>query len=283
MKYVRGWITKPPPTFILGVGAQKAGTSWLFQYLKRVRHSDMPGHKEFHVWDVLDFPSAQKYRSPEIPRHSHDARVRDMVEDPEKYFDFFSARLTESRITADITPNYAGLGVERLRMINDEFASRGIQVKSILLVRDPVSRCVSAFRMVRARRDARLSRQSSPADMDEAFLRYALSEDCEVRTRYESTWAANDEAFGADHVHVEFFESLFTEKALTRLDKFLCSHGWHKLRERQYNTASPDQTWQPQPDALAQVAHQYRSTYDYVLSRAPECRAAWRGFELLDN
>ena len=35
--------------FVLGIGAQKAGTTWLYEYLKAQNHSNMGFTKEYHV------------------------------------------------------------------------------------------------------------------------------------------------------------------------------------------------------------------------------------------
>lgn len=274
-------LIKPRKTFVLGVGAQKAGTSWLFQYMRSLRYSKMPDHKEFHVWDALDSPKARKYLGPDIPRHAHDARVREMVDDPDVYFDYFCSHFSEGRITGDITPNYAGLSVERLRMIEAGFAERGVRVKSVLLLRDPVSRCVSAFRMVRARRDERKGRTLTPEQMESMFLRYAMSEECEVRTRYERTWLRNDEVMGTRRVHVELFEQLFTESAMNGLDRFLGSYGWHGKARQYVNPGNFEQKWIPSLEARTDVARNYRSTYDFVVGRRPEVQDLWSGYTLL--
>ena len=41
------------PVFILGVGAQKSGTSWFCQQLQKSPQIDMGAHKEYHVWDKV--------------------------------------------------------------------------------------------------------------------------------------------------------------------------------------------------------------------------------------
>ena len=41
-------------TFLLGVGAQKAGTSWLHDQLNRRRDADFGFLKEYHVFDALE-------------------------------------------------------------------------------------------------------------------------------------------------------------------------------------------------------------------------------------
>ena len=45
--------------FILGVGCQKGGTSWLHSQLDKSHHTDFGFLKEYHVFDVLDVPECK--------------------------------------------------------------------------------------------------------------------------------------------------------------------------------------------------------------------------------
>ena len=47
---------KSKNTFILGLGFQKCGTSWLYRYLQQCRKFDGGELKEYHVWDAIDIP-----------------------------------------------------------------------------------------------------------------------------------------------------------------------------------------------------------------------------------
>ena len=44
-------------TFLLGLGAQKAGTAWMHRYLESSPQCDPGFRKEYHVWDAVDLPS----------------------------------------------------------------------------------------------------------------------------------------------------------------------------------------------------------------------------------
>lgn len=41
------------PIFLLGVGAQKAGTTLLYDYIKNDPNSNLGILKEYHIWDAL--------------------------------------------------------------------------------------------------------------------------------------------------------------------------------------------------------------------------------------
>lgn len=149
-------------TFLLGVGAQKAGTTWLHDYLSHSPQADLGFTKEYHVFDSLTLPGSTKFRklitrqaikdledphSIGTPRPSVTRAA--FLYDQEIYFDYFAGLLKRDgiRLTGDITPSYSGLSEETLLRIRDGFAARGIAVKPVFLMRDPVDRLQSMVRM----------------------------------------------------------------------------------------------------------------------------------------
>ena len=68
-------------TFLLGLGAQKAGTAWMHRYLESSPQCDPGFRKEYHVWDAVDLPSGRVVRE-RIERQGGD-RARFLV-DPEQ-------------------------------------------------------------------------------------------------------------------------------------------------------------------------------------------------------
>ena len=41
-------------TFILGIGAQRCGTTWFYEYLSQYENFNGGFAKEYHIWDALD-------------------------------------------------------------------------------------------------------------------------------------------------------------------------------------------------------------------------------------
>src|SRR3954451_14413565 len=140
-----------PGTFLLGVGCQKGGTAWLHRYLEASPQCDPGFRKEYHVWDALDLESGRLARE-RIEKQG--GRRAEFLVEPERYFDYFAGLLEPDaiRLTADITPAYAALSVERLRMVRDGFTARGVRQVAVYLVRDPVERIWSAARLDIGRR-----------------------------------------------------------------------------------------------------------------------------------
>src|SRR5436309_3929499 len=133
------------PEFLC-VGAQKAGTSWLYRQL--AEHPDfwMPPVKELHYFDELSrIPGAASAR----PRDERDRRFLESIKrlsershiDLEGY-----ARLFEAKgllLSGDITPAYSMLHDEVIERIGSHFQ----KLKVIFLARDPVERAWSQLSM----------------------------------------------------------------------------------------------------------------------------------------
>nr|WP_321525350.1 hypothetical protein [uncultured Cohaesibacter sp.] len=120
-------------TFILLLGAQKCGTSWLHEYLKQSPRFGQGFSKEYHIWDALDIGILHGNRVDPVTLDTlaSDQKVKQsqrfrMQNEEGYYFDYFTSLFTEDvTITADITPSYSGLKAERLRSIKQKFAERG--------------------------------------------------------------------------------------------------------------------------------------------------------------
>ena len=133
------------PDFLC-VGAQKAGTSWLYRQLESHPDFWMPPVKELHYFDELSRVS---------PVHSARARDevgRDFLEnvkclsaqshlDLEHYGRLFEAK--RSLISGDITPAYSTLTDEIIERVVNHFPN----MKVVFLARDPVERAWSQLSM----------------------------------------------------------------------------------------------------------------------------------------
>lgn len=251
------------PTFALGLGAQKSGTAWMHRYLESSGQCDPGFRKEYHVWDAVDLPSGRVVRE-RIERQG--GQRAQFLGDPEEYFDYFTGLLApdEIRLTADITPAYAGLSVERLAMIRDGFASRGVRAVAVYLMRDPVERVWSAVRM-----DLRRRGVDRPGAVEERLLAVTADDQYAGRTRYETTIARADEAFGREHVWYGFYERLFDVGTLTDLCGFLGIDAPTPDFGREVN-ASPKGDGDLAAETVAHLVELFAPTYDAVAARFPE-------------
>ncbi|MEC8213994.1 MAG: hypothetical protein VX069_02885 [Cyanobacteriota bacterium] len=142
--------------FILGVGAQKAGTTWLASQLEKANFFSNGGVKEFHVFNKL-LTKNKRTNNPyklikraNINRHIKQRLKQEqellisprmlMRLSPSAYFDFFDylyLRQQDVSHVGDITPAYSTLGSTKFSLIREGLLSKNFQPKVIFLMRDP--------------------------------------------------------------------------------------------------------------------------------------------------
>ena len=140
-------MTERNGTFVLGLGAQKAGSSWLYAQLNSRRDSDFGFLKEYHIHDARTLPEAgfsnRRKRSLIKPRTWRRQRF---IAQPKRYYDYFASLLRRPgiQLTGDITPSYSALSVGTLKDIKANFEQRQISLRPVFLMRDPIERIISS-------------------------------------------------------------------------------------------------------------------------------------------
>jgi hypothetical protein len=264
-------------TFLLGVGCQKGGTAWLHRYLEASPQCDPGFRKEYHVWDALDLDSGRLARE-RIEKQGGERAA--FLAEPERYFDYFAGLLAPDaiRLTADITPAYAALSVDRLRMIRDGFAGRGVRPASVYLVRDPVERIWSAARMDIGRRGAEAT-EDAETWISRMYERPMYAD----RTRYDLTMEALEGSFGRDQVFYGLYERLFSAETLAPLCEFL-GIDFHEPDTGRHVNASPKAEGADLPeDTRRTIARHFAPVYAAVQRRFPDLDLArlWPSMRLL--
>lgn len=208
-------------TMILGVGAQKAGTSWIFDYLADDPNVFAPPVKEFHffnAWlrpqlcggydDRFDDLLRRVERSPNRllqPRRLAALRARvAMTEDRIGYLSYFAANIGDRPAMTEISPCYSLLHGNDFRKVKRYFAAAGVTVKPVFIMRDPVERHYSERRM----------RERDTEGLHDAKGRFETSlrlKGLYLRGRYDRTIRALWRAFGEDGVAIAFYETLFSD------------------------------------------------------------------------
>ena len=126
------------PDFLC-VGAQKAGTSWLYRQVEA--HSDfwMPPMKELHYLDNLN--RTRRFR-PSRSRDARDVRFLDIMKNlsAQSYLDLENyARLFQHKgalLSGDVSPAYSKLSDEVIQRVINYFPN----IKVIFIARDHVER-----------------------------------------------------------------------------------------------------------------------------------------------
>lgn len=154
---------------VIGIGAQKAGTSWLHNNLKQNRSFWVPPFKEVHFFDHNFVPenrewtkghvrkgvksATQRWEKQNIYNGKRKAWAKTALEDPmfdEKWYRHIFSLCPEGRIPIDITPEYSSISVAGIKYAEDVL---GDNFKAIYIVRSPVNRAISQIKMMIRRRN----------------------------------------------------------------------------------------------------------------------------------
>lgn len=183
---------RPTPDF-LGIGAQKAGTTWLAERLSSMPGVHLPPQKELHFFDL---------------RH-------------DRGFEWFHDELTgddETLLRGEITPAYAILPESDVQQIAEMFPA----CRVFFVVRNPVDRAWSAARMELGRVAKRHGLQLDDLPLH-LFVQFVLSAEVDMKSRYTETLRRWHAHFGPDNVHLVFHDDIAQRPAqvLADLQTFL--------------------------------------------------------------
>jgi len=279
--------------FILGVGAQKAGTSWLYNQLAKTRNFKALGTKELHYWDECYSQYSEQIQTEQDIQNWFTASCPGEIGSPREVTgeDYFSKIQKTSRrplgflspkmLVADITPAYSGLPVFVWRTILNQLEKHQIDYRVVYLLRDPVLRITSAMNMW-ARSDllqgfvrgiSGVERFSSIGREVSATWAY------QARTRYEMTLQNLDSVFPPDKVFVGFQELMSSSSQHHRLQDFL---GFGIQHFDYQATPQTDETYTYfDRETASAVASSYVSTYTAMRDRYPFVEDIWSGFQFL--
>jgi sulfotransferase family protein len=284
-------------TFLLGLGAQKAGTTWVYRYLKDHPECEMGSIKEKTVLSAyfgshdsttrtlkkiealqeeLKKYQWRKKRKNDNPKR--DQYLMDMMDNLSAeldlryyltYFDRICQANPDAKLVGEITPEYSTLTAENLAEIKAMLESAGYDVKVVFLMRDPIERCYSAMRMG-ARQDARAGVERAEGPHNN-FAKYAVMDWCQIRTRYERVIPAIEKVFAPEDRLIEVYETFFTAEKVRGLCDFLGISYMDAKVDSKVNTSPRDE--EPSDEQLSEVRKFYDPTYRFV--------AQWLGEEHL--
>ena len=280
-------------TFVLGIGAQKAGTTWLYNYLRGHPNANMGFAKEYHIFDALYLHHS------DIREHFLQQRINQVINnqlEPTQtdiallqflgnttyYFKYFSSLVsvnTEKFITGDFTPSYSGLNIEAFLKIKQGLKKQGFNIKLIFLMRDPVERCISAARMELKNNQGVLD---EAAEINHLYLNYR-SEAYQLRTRYDLTIQIIEQVFEKDEIHYAFYETLFTKKSIQELCCYL-DMPYRQPDFSRWINASRTRNRIPQ-QLKVDISEFYSPVYAYLATRFGEkiIKGLWENYALADQ
>lgn len=288
-------------TFLLGLGAQKAGTSWIYKYLKDHPQCAMGAIKEKAVFSAYfkthdtTTRSLKKIEKLQEELGKYTWRVKqgkDIQENSQPvldlmdnlsaeidlryyltYFDRLCAANPQARLVGEITPVYSNLTGDNLKEIRVLLEGAGYDVKVVFLMRDPIERCYSAMRMG-SRRDMRAGKEGGEG-AHEKFAERAVMDWCQIRTCYERIVPEIEKAFAPEEVIIDVYETFFTTDKIRGLCEFLGISYVDADVDARANTSPREE--EPSDEQLAAVRKFYDPTYAYVAERfgAEHIAAIW--------
>lgn len=159
----------------LGIGAQKAGTTWLYHHLTGHPDVSFPQGKELHYWNRTEQPVAAEWR------------------------ELLTAGSDNARAAGEITPAYFHLPTARIAVIHQAFPD----LRLFVSLRNPITRAWSAALMELARQ----SRRETDTD-DDWFVEEVLSAASLARGSYTSNLERWLSFFPREQLFVSLFEDI---------------------------------------------------------------------------
>lgn len=213
------------PRLLFGMGATKAGTSWLHRWLEVHPDVHLRTIKELHWFDGMPAARIEALRRERAELAARGARPRRLRDFDDLIGAFRSGDLTayrryletdrgQARIVGDITPAYGLLPVARLKPM----VALGESL-FVYILRDPVARLWSHVRMIAGRRHGRVT-QAGAGEILDRTLRGAEPEIAE-RSDYSSALTRLFSVAPESRRLVVFFEELFDGRATDAICDFL--------------------------------------------------------------
>jgi len=281
--------------FLLGVGCQKGGTTWLWYQLRKHHSVNLGFSKEYHVLEAWAKPEkfnlerhkkrlgkALSTRNGNTKGNINNLLIKhSFYRDIANYYGYFQQLSLESdvtRVVGDITPAYCCLPVDFLKETKQHLQAKGFNVKIVFLMREPFERIWSQVRMHRHKAGAQSASADSGQSEQDAVLSQYKCDAVEFRTRYEQTVANYEAVFSPDAIFYSFYENLFTHGTINRLTDFLGITPLAANFDLKPN-ASP-KAEKLDENAIREIVGFYRDTYAFCDARF-KASEYWRGYKYL--
>lgn len=199
-------------TFLMCPGLERAGTSWLYYYLKQNNLVNFGDIKEYHYFDSLHLNFAKHY---EKINKKHDLFYK-FYENDNNYYQYFNNILNKYNITGDFSPGYSALDKNILLDIKNNFNKLNICTKIIFLIRDPVNRHISATNMRVNRNHLLLSDE----EYNQILVQNINNETFVINKNFIDDIKKFEDIFNNNMITIKY-ESLFTKQETLNVCNFI--------------------------------------------------------------
>ena len=282
-------------TLMFGVGATKAGTSWLHRYLCDHPECALPNIKELHYFDRANDKHrekelirletvradlmaksllAGKFKADKLNRRIDEIEdwipvMQNTSSDVSDYGKFLMRDATpQTKLVGDITPAYGLMDEPTLIRMRD----MAPDTRFIMLLRDPLDRLWSNLRMMAGWRVK--DGEELGAKANHLFTRLLKGEENGVakRSDYAGMLTRLQNVVPRDRIFVGFYESLFTQTCVDKICTFLGLSPRVGEFDRVIHASQPADV---DPSRAADVREMLIPHYDYVQQLIGDMPARW--------
>ncbi|MFD2587069.1 sulfotransferase [Croceitalea marina] len=230
------------PINFWGIGAQKAGTTWLHYNLSKTPGFAIPPVKEFHYFDRdAKYPSPNKLSETKLKNRItkvtflkkasrtiisslFKGKMKDVAFNFKWYFSDYSDKWYISifapfkGIKGEITPSYSMLSKEDI----SRMYAMAPDAKLVLMLRNPVDRAWSHFRHTKKR----IKGFTLDSVEDSEIIAFMQSEGQELRSNYVRTINNFTSVFPKEQLLIGFFDAIMDapEQLLDEVIQFISSN-----------------------------------------------------------
>ena len=262
--------------FLILLGTQKSGSTWLSNQLRNSDEYYTGGLKEWRLWrpyfnihteidfqiDIAASDAMTQYLvdlNQPVPQEVKDLARQKIQQNPRAFLNACVSTLktqTSLRVLADLTPSSGLLEVHQLQDIAALFAKADIETKAILLIRDPLQRALSQARMII---DAKHPEMSGDETALNAWI-IANMDKVTRKSRIEGTLKKIVHLDPVIRPKIVFFDDLFSQNALDDICAYL------EIDPVSVTLSNPNPTRAlPIHDATKEIlAKNLRATYEYL-------------------
>ena len=265
------------PQFFLGIGAQKAGTTWLGDYFASHPEVYFSPIKELHFFDAMHVPKCSGWNTRMETRlqklqtkRSKRRRAQSMAKRQDEvyrgllirvampqnhllYREYFLTRLNGEKAFGEISPSYALLPRSGYLEILELFPS----ARFIFSMRNPVDRYWSALR--------HKYRDSDGIDLHARFSEELDDKRLHSRTDYQTTLETLYGSCDPSHILVLFYEEMFGPNARTVVKGITDFLGISFVEPDSETKVNEGITSRPLSlDMRAEAARTFSDSYSYV-------------------
>ena len=283
-------------TMLFCIGAQKAGTTWLYDALRASPQVHFCRNKELHYFDVIAGRAnlaianrvnmatalAGKLKAAPGPRNAKVLKqLREVAElltiytgepgDHRPYLRYLLRGYRDQPVVCDITPAYAVLDARHFA----DMAEIGT-AKFLFLLRDPVDRMWSQIRMSVAvgQPDLPKGPEFDAACVDRAMTIINSGRLPRIeRSDYQRTMEALERVVPADRIKYVFYENLFAPETLDDICGFA---GIDRIHADGARRSNPGRTATIPDDIRITFEEGFARQYDFIRARFGDAvPAAW--------